>query len=90
MNKDNRPHVLTVLGAAHPQRLHVLPGAQLENLCPSGCIVRMDGKTENDYRIEGNEHISIEDGTLYYDGELLKKDGQATQNTSTRDATGKK
>ncbi len=76
VNTDQRTHQLTVLGAGPGGVLNVAPGERLHKVCPEGCVLRLNGSSEHDYLIEGPELISIEDGTLYYEGEHPKTQNQ--------------
>ena len=44
------------------------PSAVLEGFCPSGCVIRLNDSEDDEYKLEGNEVVSIEEGFVYYDG----------------------
>lgn len=49
---------------------HVMkPQGVLRDVCPRGCIVRLDANADEneDYELDGAEVVFIEDGVLYYD-----------------------
>ena len=68
INRDDHDHKVTIVEG--PRSVdHVLkPEAQIENVCPKGCVVRLNDSDEDEYELEGNEVVFIEDGNLYYDG----------------------
>jgi hypothetical protein len=68
-NRDDVARKLTIF-EGDKLGVHVLQPAQLlENVCQKGCIVRLDDNTDpdEDYELEGDEHVTIEDGALYHD-----------------------
>lgn len=68
-NRDDKEHKLTVIEDDGAKKTdHVLKANQiLENLCAKGCIIRLNDSEEDEYELEGNEAVSIEEGYLYYD-----------------------
>lgn len=70
-NTDSMPHTVTVENTTPPQVHAIAPQSQKKDICPAGCVVKLDGH-EDRYIVEGGELLSIEDGTLYYDGNLPK------------------
>jgi hypothetical protein len=67
-NRDEREHKVTVIeGEAAAE--HVLsPSQTLTGLCLKGCTIRMDNSEDDEYRLTADDVVSIEDGTVYYDG----------------------
>lgn len=68
-NRDDKEYKLTVIEEDGAKKTdHVLKANQvLENVCAKGCVVRINDSEEDEYELEGNEQVSIEDGYLYYD-----------------------
>ena len=68
-NRDSKDHKLTVIeedGARTTD--HVLkPQQLLEGICAKGCVIRLNDNAEDEYELEPNDKVSIEDGLLYYD-----------------------
>lgn len=66
-NRDDREHKITIVeGEAKTD--HVLkPQAVLADLCAKGCILRLNDSDEEEYELEANDAVSIEDGYLYYE-----------------------
>jgi hypothetical protein len=67
-NRDDRDHKVTVIEGTARQDHQLASQAVLEGVCLKGCIVRLNDSDNDEYELEGNEIVSIEDGYLYYDG----------------------
>ena len=67
-NRDEREHKVTVIeGEAAAE--HVLsPSQTLTGICLKGCTIRVNNGEDDEYRLMANDVVSIEDGTVYYDG----------------------
>jgi hypothetical protein len=66
-NRDAKEYKLTILEGDKAQHHVLKPSAVLPDLCPKGCIVRLNDSENDEYELEGTEIVSIEDGYLYYD-----------------------
>ena len=66
-NRDAKEYKLTVLEGDKAQHHTLKPSAVLPDVCPKGCIVRLNDSENDEYELEGTEIVSIEDGYLYYD-----------------------
>ena len=68
-NRDNRDHKLTVIEDEGSKTTdHTLrPTQVLEGICAKGCVIRLNGNAEDEYELEPNDKVSIEEGLLYYD-----------------------
>lgn len=66
-NRDEQDHKLTVIeGEAKAD--HVLkPSQTLNGICAKGCIIRINDSEDDEYQLEADDVVSIEDGSLYYD-----------------------
>ena len=69
-NADPVARGITIINGAVRQTQRVEPGALIQKLCLDGCIVRIDDDPKRDFVLEGRERVTIEDGLLYYDGEV--------------------
>ncbi|MGI9523460.1 MAG: hypothetical protein ACR2PG_17655 [Hyphomicrobiaceae bacterium] len=67
-NVDRVPRKITVVQGAARETHTLEQNAIVRGLCNNGCIVRIDDDPEKDFRLEGNERVSIENGLLFYDG----------------------
>lgn len=67
-NRDDRAHKITIVEGGSSQDHTLTPAAVLEGICQKGCVIRLNDSADDEYELEGNEIVSIEDGYLYYDG----------------------
>ena len=67
-NRDDHDHKVTIVEDRNSKDHFLKPDATIEDVCSKGCIVRLNDSEEDEYELEGNEVVSIEDGNLYYDG----------------------
>lgn len=68
INRDDHDHKVTIVEGSRSQDQVLKPEAQIENVCIKGCVIRLNDSDEEEYELEGNEVVFIEDGNLYYDG----------------------
>ncbi len=68
-NRDGKDLTITLI-EGNKRAEHVLkPNVALTDVCADGCTVRFNaGQGETEYRLDGNELVSIEAGYLYFDG----------------------
>jgi hypothetical protein len=64
-NLDETEHMITVIEGSNSQDLTVKPGSSLEGICQKGCLLRLDGSSEDPYELEGTEVTTIEKGQLW-------------------------
>lgn len=67
-NRDDRDHSIVIVEGGSQNSHTLKPGEALQGICPSGCIIRLDGDDANPYQLEGSDETSIERGKLYIDG----------------------
>ena len=72
-NADRDDYTITVIKGETRTTQTVKQGALVKGLCPDGCIVRLNDDPKRDFILEGRERVTIEDGLLYYDGEMPSK-----------------
>jgi hypothetical protein len=84
-NRDDVSRNVTVMAKSARRLVAVEPGKAISDFCPDGCVIRVDEDETRDFLIEGNERLSIENGLVYFDGEIARKDG-ATGETPAGDA----
>src|SRR5437762_9601995 len=67
-NRDERDYRVTIIeGEAKAD--HVLkPSQTLTDVCFKGCTVHLNNTEDDAYRLTASDVVSIEDGTIYYDG----------------------
>lgn len=66
-NRDDHDHKITIVEGTRSTDHVLKPDGTVENVCLKGCIVRLNDSDEDEYELEGNDVVSIEDGNLYYD-----------------------
>ena len=67
-NRDDRDNKIMIIEGDKRQEHVLVPSAVLEGICQKGCVVRLNDNESDEYELEGNEVVSIEQGYLYYDG----------------------
>ncbi len=67
-NRDDRDHKITIVEGTKSTDHVLKPEAKVDNVCLKGCVARLNDSEEDEYELEGNEVVSIEEGNLYYDG----------------------
>lgn len=77
-NRDARDHRVSVLESGGKTDHQLKPGDALASICQKGCIVRLNDSENDEYELEGDEIVSIEDGYLYYDGPIAPQSEAAT------------
>jgi hypothetical protein len=66
-NRDDHDHKVTII-EGETKTDHVLkPSQVLQGICAKGCTVRLDDEEEDEYQLEADDVVSIEEGSLYYD-----------------------
>jgi hypothetical protein len=66
-NRDEREHKLVIVEGDKKIEHTLKPQQALENICAKGCIIRLNDSDDDEYELEVNDVVSIEDGSLYYD-----------------------
>ena len=67
-NRDERDHRVTVVEGNAKAEYVLKPSQALNGICAKGCIVRLNDVEDSEYELETNDVVSIEDGSLFYDG----------------------
>jgi hypothetical protein len=67
-NRDDHDHKLTVMEGSEMADHVLKPSQSLNDICAKGCTIRLDDIEDDEYQLEANDVVSIEDGTLFYDG----------------------
>lgn len=74
-NRDDQDYKVTITEGDARQDHTVKPAASLQGICQKGCLVRLNDGDE--YLLDGNELVSIEERRLYFDG--LEQPVQSSQ-----------
>jgi hypothetical protein len=76
-NSDSRSYTLTIEERGTKSTLDIAAGGSLDGVCLKGCLVTLGGVKDGAYRLpEGNEMVTIEQGSLFYDGAIAAKPDQ--------------
>ncbi|MEM1306224.1 MAG: hypothetical protein AAGG99_01755 [Pseudomonadota bacterium] len=70
INADAKSYTLTIVANDERSSATIAPDQSLDDVCPDGCIVSIEGKTDATYVLEGREQVTIQDGLLYWDRTL--------------------
>ena len=64
-NRDDQDHKVTIV-EGDTKTEHVLkPSQVLNGICGKGCTVHLDDDEEEEYQLEAEDVVSIEEGSLY-------------------------
>jgi len=66
-NRDEKDQSIIIIDGDAKSDVVLKPQQTLEKVCPKGCVVRLNGSEDDDYQVEADDIVSIEDGYLYYD-----------------------
>ena len=66
-NRDDRDHKVTIVEGDTKTDHTVKPSQVLTDICAKGCTVRLDDDADEEYQLEANDVVSIEEDSLYYD-----------------------
>ncbi len=67
-NRDTQDIKVTISEGETTTEHTIRPMEVLDKVCMSGCIVRLGDSEEDEYEVEAEDIVAIEDGFLYYDG----------------------
>ena len=67
-NRDEQDHKVTVIEGDATADHMLKPSQTLNGICAKGCTIRLNDSEDDEYLLEANDVVSIEDGSLYYDG----------------------
>jgi hypothetical protein len=66
-NRDDRDHKVTIIEGETRTDHTVKPSQVLSDVCTKGCTVRLNDDEDEEYQLEANDVVSIEEDSLYYD-----------------------
>ena len=67
-NRDEHDYKVTVLEGDRKSEHLLKPAQALSGICAKGCTIRLNDADDEEYELEADDVVSIEDGSLYYDG----------------------
>ena len=66
-NRDATEHTLEIISGGQGGSKILKPEEALNDICPKGCVVRLDADQLTTYELQASDIVSIEDGFIYYD-----------------------
>jgi hypothetical protein len=66
-NRDEVDRKVTIIEAETKADYVLQPSQALNDVCAKGCTIRLDDGEDDEYVLEADDVVSIEDGSLYYD-----------------------
>ena len=66
-NRDDRDHKVTIIEGDTKTDHVVKPSQVLTGVCSKGCTLRLDEEEDDEYQLEAEDVVSIEEDSLYYD-----------------------
>lgn len=69
-NGDTVTYTLSIEEKSERKSETLPPGEQLTEICSSRCVVKLEGVEDSEWRLEGDERVTIEGGLMYYDGQV--------------------
>lgn len=67
-NRDEQEQKVTITEGGASSEHTIRPGQTLDNVCMKGCVLRLNDSEEDEYEVDGDDIVAIEEGFLYYDG----------------------
>ena len=67
-NRETKDVKVTITEGETTTEHTIRPMDVLDKVCMSGCTVRLDDGEEDEYEVEAEDVVAIEEGFLYYDG----------------------
>ena len=67
-NRDTQDHKLTIFEGENSKDVILKPNQSHNEVCAESCVIRLNDDENNEFEIEANELVSVEDGSLVYDG----------------------
>jgi hypothetical protein len=70
-NRDDKDHKVTIIEGEAKSDQTLKPQQIMDKICAKGCVVRLNDSEDDEYQIEPEDMVSIEDGYLYHDAPEL-------------------
>ena len=81
-NRDSQAYKLTVMQGETTKDVTIQPNQTIKGICADNCGIRINDDEGNEYEVDQNEIVSIEQGQLTFDGDAQDQ-GSATDTQST-------
>jgi hypothetical protein len=66
-NRDDKEHKVTIIEGDAKRDEVLKPQQIVDKICLKGCVLRLNDSEDDEYQLEGDDLVSIEDGYLYHD-----------------------
>ena len=66
-NRDDQDHKVTIVEGEKKTDYTLKPSQVLNGICAKGCTVHLNDDEDEEYQLEAEDIVSIEEGSLYYD-----------------------
>ena len=66
-NRDDQDHKVTIIEGDTKTDHMLKPSQVLTGVCAKGCTIRLNDEEDDEYQLEADDVVSIEEGSLYYD-----------------------
>ena len=66
-NRDDQDHKVTIVEGDTKTDYTLKPSQVLTGVCAKGCTVHLNDDEDEEYQLEADDVVSIEEGSLYYD-----------------------
>jgi len=83
-NRDERDHRVTIIEGETRADYMMKPSQTLTDICLKGCTIRLNDSDDDAFRLAASDVVTIEDGTVYYDGPDPTDGTKAPQPTGKR------
>ena len=67
-NRDERDHKVTIIEGEARADYVMKPSQSVTDICLKGCTIRMNDSDGDEYRLVAEDVVTIEDGTVYFEG----------------------
>ena len=66
-NRDDKDHKVTIIEGEAKADQTLKPQQIMDKICLKGCVIRLNDSEDDEYQIDPEDMVSIEDGYLYHD-----------------------
>jgi hypothetical protein len=66
-NRDDKEHRVTIIEGDAKRDELLKPQQVVDKICLKGCVLRLNDSEDDEYQLEAEDLVSIEDGYLYHD-----------------------
>ena len=83
-NRDDKEQKITIIeGEAKTDRV-LKPQEVAEKICSKGCVIRLNDNEDDEYQLDPEDVVSIEDGYMYHDSPDAPQNAPTTTAPSTQ------